>query len=355
MWAGLAAVVVLALVVVLLAAEGFVRVRQWYKYGTLASYEHLYQEDPVLKLRVLRAGAREGTISINSLGFRGPEIPRDKPAHRLRIAFLGASTTYCAEVSSDAAVWPHQAIEMLGRRFPGVEFDYVNGGAPGYRVEASLTNLRHRVGVLKPDVIVIYHATNDLSGELRRLAEEAGIFKPSDLMRHGIDEYSLLYELLRKNLRVMAAERQAADAKSILAFDPARLGEGFRADLTRLVEESRRVAPVVAVATFATHLRPEHNLEQQRRAAVSALVVMPFMSLPGLVDGYRRYNDVIREVGRSTGAMLIEGENDIPGDPAHFVDTVHFTDAGARRMAERVVGVLATAPEFLRLAESRRR
>jgi hypothetical protein len=39
--------------------------------------------------------------------------------------------------------------------------------------------------------------------------------------------------------------------------------------------------------------------------------------------------------------LLIEGEDDIPGDPRHFFDTVHFTDEGSRLQANRVSAALA--------------
>lgn len=58
----------------------------------------------------------------------------------------------------------------------------------------------------------------------------------------------------------------------------------------------------------------------------------------------------MREVAAATGALLIEREDDIPGDPAHFADTVHFTDAGSAAMAARVTRALANDPTVRELA-----
>ena len=74
----------------------------------------------------------------------------------------------------------------------------------------------------------------------------------------------------------------------------------------------------------------------------------------GLLFGYARYNDVIRDVAREQRALLIDGENEIPGDAAQFVDSVHFTDAGSRLMAERVVKALSDDPAIAGLVASRR-
>ena len=63
------------------------------------------------------------------------------------------------------------------------------------------------------------------------------------------------------------------------------------------------------------------------KAAASAFY-MPFLTTKALIEGEGRFNDVLREVGRATGALVIEGEHDIPGDAVHFFDTVHLTDTG---------------------------
>ena len=60
------------------------------------------------------------------------------------------------------------------------------------------------------------------------------------------------------------------------------------------------------------------------------------MSVNGLIQGYAEYNDVVRQVAWETGAVLIAGENAIPGDAQHFADSVHFTDKGSHVMARRV-------------------
>lgn len=60
------------------------------------------------------------------------------------------------------------------------------------------------------------------------------------------------------------------------------------------------------------------------------------------MDGYNR---AIRAVASETGAALIDGENEIPGDE-HFNDSVHFKDAGAVIMARRVVTGLEKSKAF---------
>jgi lysophospholipase L1-like esterase len=353
-WVALAIFAIAGALVALAAAEGLTRLRQWSKIGTASSFESLYKVDERIQLRVLVPGARVGNITVNSLGFRGPEIPAAKPKGRIRLAFLGASTTFCAEVSGDSAVWPHVVVESLRARFPDVDFDYVNGGVPGYTVQSLRANLRHRIDALDPDIVVIYEATNDLSQEARQLAQAQGLARAGSIEPSWLARRFLLWELVEKNLRVMVANRGAESSSGRVVLDEAQLGSRFRNDLTELVEAAGRGERRVAVATFSTRLRPEQSPDEKKRSAVSALVYMPAMSLDGLLLGYGRYNEIIREVARDRQALLIGGENEIPGDAAHFADSVHFTDAGSRRMAQRVFDALVNDPKTVELIASRK-
>ncbi|MBL8378254.1 MAG: SGNH/GDSL hydrolase family protein [Burkholderiales bacterium] len=311
--------------------------------------------DASIGLRVLNAGLRTDRLSINDQGFRGPPIEVPKSAQGLRLAFLGASTTFCAEVSNNDAVWASLVTERIRQAYPGRAIDFVNGGVPGYTVASSRKNLQHRITALAPDIIVIYHATNDLSGEVRALAVAAGIPGAAESGRMGwLERNSLLWELVVKNLRVRNAQRDSGEVPR-LSVDARALGANFRRELTELVREAKASAPLVAVATFSTRLRASQSLEEKRQAAVSALVYMPFMTVDGLIESYARYNQIIREVAAQEGALVIEGEHDIPGDAAHFFDTVHFSDAGSRAMAKRVADALLAASEFKAVAEAPRR
>lgn len=342
LWAILAALLLVGLIVAIAAAEVGIRWLQERQYGTAATVDQHYTVDRQSGLRVPIAGLRSGRIETNSLGFRGPEIAVPKPVGTVRIAFLGASTTWCAEASGNDKVWAHLVADDLRQAFPTTRFDYVNGGVPGYTARWSLKNLEHRVAPLQPDVIVIYHATNDMSAELRSLAAARGVTRAAQLEPPSwMSNHFLLWNLAEKNLRIWFAQRKAEANMGRLEVDAASLGEPFRRDLTALVLAAKARARVVAVATFSARLRAEQTEEEQLQAAASALYYMPFMTPRGLIAAYARYNQVIREVAQDTGALLIEGEFDTPGDARHFADSVHFTDAGSRAMATRVSRALA--------------
>ena len=339
-------VVVLAgtglLICALLAAlfEGGVRVRQWLKYGSVfAGVESLYHDDPVTGLRTAVPGLRTKGININALGFRGPEITDPKPAGTIRIAFMGGSTTISAEVGRDEATWPHLVTARLRERWPDHRFDYINAGVSGYTAESSLKNLERRVKRLDPDLIVIYHATNDLSVNGYQAALAQGVIEESnkgDMSLSWPSKYSLLWYLVEKNLKVMSLQNQAEEDTGKLDADARLLAEPFERDLIGLVEASREVADVVALVTFSIRMRADQDQATRLSGAQTSLYYMPYMTPDSLIDSFAAYNDVIREVGRALDVIVIEGEDTVPGDETHFMDSVHFSEAGSQVMANRV-------------------
>lgn len=347
-------IAVVGVILVAILAEGAVRVRHWIKYGGLWGIEDTYVVDEKTGLRIPRPGAEIGPIKINSLGFRGPEIDVPKPKSTIRIAFLGGSTTYCANVSSNEMTWPHLVWQELQRRWPSVKFDFVNGGVPGYGATNSEQNLKERIASLEPDIIVVYHASNDLSANSFELAKKVGrVQRRTEQTLSWPSKYSLLWYLIEKNLFILARQNEAKQSQQKLRANLIELVSPFKRDMKSLVGSSLQVADVVVVVTFSVQLRREQTLEQQAEAAVTSLYYMPYMSLEGLLDGFASYNDAIRNVAAETGAILIGDENSIPGDSVNFVDSVHFTDIGSAHMAERVSSALTDAPEFQRLIRVR--
>lgn len=346
--------VVLVIVIMLGLAEGAVQFRQWLSQGHSGKITDLFEQQG--DLRVLIPNAATRTISINSLGFRGPPLTQQKPAGTLRIAFVGASTTFCAEVSGNNMTWPHLVTEAIQKAYPEISVEYVNAAVPGYSVKTSLHNFRRRVAPLHPDVTIIYHATNDLSWETRSLAEEQGIYEGRVKDKNSwLVDHSQLWYLVMKNLHIKEAQRNVLDTTKQLEFTASDLGASFRRYLLRLVHEAQKVSRVVALVTFSYQLRPEQTPEQQLTAAGSALYYMPFMDPQGLMDAFQQYNRIIAGVAAETGVILIAGEMMIPGNNEYFNDTVHFKDAGSQIMASRVSEALLKTPELQSLVADRLR
>jgi lysophospholipase L1-like esterase len=341
----------ISMLIGLLVLEGGVRLRQYLKYGTTSAAALELVTDPATGLRIAKPGLNTGRIQVNSHGFRSPELQTPKPESRIRLAFLGGSTTFCSEVSSNEATWPYRVVQALAARYPDAEFDFVNGAQVGYGTASLLQTLRQRVAPLQPDVILCYEATNDFSKDTREVAQREGLYEGEADRPSALAHVSSAWALVEKNL---AIRRRSAANGPRLVYNADSLARPFESRLVELLREGQRTAPLTAIATFSHKVRRDQPAEAQRQASLSSLYYMPYMSIPGLLDGWDAYNQAIRAAARETGSILIEGDETIPGDDAHFADSVHFLDPGSAKMADRVARALIASPEFNRLIESKR-
>ena len=336
-----------------LLLEAAFRIRLYRRAGTFSS-ETEYVIDPATGLGVPDSSYETPSMRINARNFRGPDVLVPKPPGRIRLAFLGGSTTFCAQSSREETTWPCLVRSALAEHHPEASFDYVNASFIGYRLEHLSKTLEHRVKPLAPDVVVVYEATNDLTNDTRELAIEAGIYDGHGDRDSWLARHSLAWYLIEKNLLYKLRKDEALGSGKHLALDTARIAPGFQRRLVALIREAQAVAPVVAVATFSQRLRRGQTPAEQQAACVTHVYYMPYLDVEGLLAGFDAYNAAIRAAAAETGAILVEGEDEIPGDEVHFRDSVHFYDPGCERMAARVVRGLEASGAFRELVERAR-
>lgn len=102
----------------------------------------------------------DGLISVNSLGFRGPEVVSPKPRGRFRVAVIGDSVTLGWGVADDQP-FSAQLERLLHERFPGQDLDIVNLGVGGYDTRQEVTLLDRNLSALEPDLVIVGFYSND--------------------------------------------------------------------------------------------------------------------------------------------------------------------------------------------------
>ncbi len=342
-WRRKLAYTALCVLLVLLAGEVAVRVRAWLRYGSAVTSvnDSMSIKDEATGLMVPRPGAeQQGSkihIKINSLGFRGADFSREKPPHTIRIACVGASTTFCSEVSDDSATWAAQLQSLLQAKYPDVHIEVINAGIPGYVIAESLQNLEHRVLPLQPDLVIYYEANNDMAWDSRSLAQDRGLIAEGAQYRSPfskfMSEHSLLYDLVNKNLTVLL-NRGDVQAKKLSELPP-NLPDRFAGKLSEMHDLlSERQIPMVLSTFLAKYRRDQPRATQISNADV-AFYYMPWMSIETLLDGLDLYNEAIIRLAHSKQIPVVEDRTSIPADDEHFADFVHLRDAGCTLMAER--------------------
>jgi len=334
----------LCLFMVLSVCELAVRVRAQFRYGKSQSggiVDSLLVVDEKTGLNVPRAGLKQRgnlvSLSINELGFRGESFDFQKPKGTIRIACVGASTTFCAEASDDDATWPAQLQRILNERHEAI-FEVINAGVPGYMIDDSLVNLRERVLPLNPDLAIIYHANNDMAKDTRALAQEQGITKDNrdPAIVQFVAKYSMLVDLAYKNIKILF---KGSGQKKLDAI-PSDIASRFSARLNDMHLIASNANCRVLVSHFATKYRSHQTPAEQKKNADVAFYYMPWMTAEQLVATLDRYNQAITDFASQTNTPIITEIDSIPADEEHFADCMHLRDVGCEKMAMRFANFL---------------
>jgi lysophospholipase L1-like esterase len=336
------------LLALLALVELAMRARQYVKHGTFGAM-HQFVRDPESGLEVQPPGRVTANFTINEKSFRGPLPETPKPPGRLRLAFLGGSTTFCAEATSEETTWPARVAAAVALQLPHGAVDYVNAGTGGYRLEQLLTNLEKRVAPLDPDVIFIYEATNDLTKDTRDVAVAQGVYSGHADEDSWLSSLSLTWYLIEKNLLLSSRQKEATQPGGVVHFEPRELSRNFRVALGTLVEAAQARSKLVVLLTFSTQARRGQEPARLFEACNTSFYYMPYMTPELLLDGFDEYNRVIREVAADKGALLLDVALAVPGDKEHFNDSVHLKDKGCAVFAQAVVAGLRASPQWREL------
>jgi lysophospholipase L1-like esterase len=276
------------------------------------------------------AGPR--TITVNSLGFRGPEFAAEKPAGTLRIFCLGESSTF-GLAESDEQVWPRRLEERLRAAVPGRRVEVVNAGVPGYSSYESLVYLEQEIVRYAPDAVVVYHTWNDAvkvgsvgaTGSL----PETGILRIRHVEKHG-----WLRDLLNLSAAFGVFEARVLDPLW------ARRQEG-RWFYQRLFDE-RNVE--IDLAAFERNLRTIVRFSEENgfRAILCTQTLrkgegggpLPWTRFLPLCEA------AVRRVAAEPGGALADVARGVEGTDDRLVDSTHFSPKGSEAMAGFLAGRL---------------
>jgi hypothetical protein len=140
--------------VVLAGFEGLLHLLDLPRLDTCwVTKEDFWVEDPELGF-TYEPGRTVSWGTINSLGLRGPEPPREKPPGTLRLLFIGDSSVYGVGTPEEGTMY-HIAATSIAARSPDRQVDYLVGALPGYSSYHSRV-LLGRLLSYAPDIVVFY-------------------------------------------------------------------------------------------------------------------------------------------------------------------------------------------------------
>ncbi len=303
----------------------------------------------------------KSTIFIDRNGFlaKDNDLRIEKESNEVRIAMIGGSTTANTNLSYDQN-WPGYLGNLIQSEFPDLKIRVINAGVPGFDTAQSVVNLALRVMPYDPDIVVIYHAYNDLKAIRLDLEFEPdyshihetpyGFAKPPNCLA-SIFEISMLYTRVRNSFREYKMQKRTdsktAGAPNRLAKIPAEAERTFEEHVRIMIATAKSGGASVVLSSFATLHDPDMNWESTKdtinRLSEFQRINIPFLlhftpglTLPGIFDGIKRFNHVLRKIAVQEGVCWVYNANLVPHEDQYFVDRVHFSATGAKSMAENL-------------------
>jgi hypothetical protein len=304
----------------------------------------------------------------NRFGWRGPEIPLDKPPRTIRLAFIGASTTVGAHefpFSYPELVvhWLNVWAERTGER---VRFDGINAGREGLHSTAIAAIVRQELVATEPDLVVYYEGANQFSfANLIDIPVAPRNMTPpyppglwNDLATPLRPYWSLVRRIDRLQLMVAMHDGAEPPKPAYNLTWPAGVDERepdvarrdlplglprILTDLDSIRGALDTIGAELAVSSFAWLVYDGMRLEPGRD--IPKFRMLNESEWPFRYADVRRMADfqnrVLARYAALRDLLFVDVAAGVPLEPELFIDSIHFTQEGTRVQAWAVLnGIL---------------
>ncbi len=305
----------------------------------------------------------------NRFGFRGAEIRAKKPKDAYRIFLLGGSTVFCAALPLEQT-HGEKLRTMLQERYPDVRVEVQNAGAEWHSSEHSLIKVLTWIQELDPDLLIVWHAINDLYRSFSPPAFAVGPYRRDYGHFHGavaalVRPREAGWRIARMRLdrwfsdfrcdavRVAGPEGDGVKGIQEMFFprsQPIEIRDwkslpAFERNLRDLVDVAHAKGTRVLLASQPSLYREDLS-EADRELLWFACAHQENGTRPSLssmIEGMRRYNAVSRKVAEDEGAPFVDLAARVPRTTEYLYDDVHYTSRGCDVIAEALVEAVVDA------------
>lgn len=279
-------------------------------------------------------GTEAGGIAINALGFRGPDVPADKPEGTIRLAFLGDSKLFSAEYDEGDMI-AAQVTDRLAARAPACRFDQVSIAGPAYTMDHLTQLVRSDVIALDPDLHVV------LSGSMRDVLHlhAEGEARGGHVLHYPwLVQRSRFADKLFRAFHLARQERQARHDGVKSDVELATIAQAIDAPMGRLAEVTRPT-PVLAIG-YRGQLREGLAVETQMAHTRQLRNEMRGLGARDLA----RLNTLLvaaqEQSAQRLGWTFVDPIADIAPVDENFTDQSHFSRRGIAQLSDAIAGAI---------------
>ncbi|MFI5124704.1 MAG: SGNH/GDSL hydrolase family protein [Chitinophagales bacterium] len=288
--------------------------------------------------------------SRNSLGFRGPELP-DSISKLISVLTIGGSTTECRFLS-DSCTWPFILYQLLKNRNNSIWLN--NAGIDGHSTFGSLLLLDEYAVKLKPDYALFLLGINDVEIDEpdqfdlmteKKIATNSfpgfikSLLNHTELGRTAFNFYHIQLAYRKGLIHREINMKDLIDAPlsaEVINRRIANQDKYIRAYRQRVLEmivkcEGAGIKPVLITqpSLFGDYTDPATNIPVGKKWTKGD-ERPDNCKLAGKV--LELYNDVLRSF--SGRCIVVDLDREMPKNSAYYYDFIHYTNAGAKKVAE---------------------
>ena len=268
----------------------------------------------------------------NSFGFRGAEIQLEKPDSLFRIVCLGGSTTYSAYIGDDNKAYPFLVEQKLKLQYDYKNIEVINAGVPGYNSWESLINLQFKVLDLNPDMIIVYHGTNDVHPRFippqYYRGDNSGRRKQWEYPQISIYDRSALLRFLRRHMGITTQVGLETMITPVFKEGPV---DQFTN--TKTLEQNppiyfeRNLRNMVAIAEA-------HGVKAVLATWAYTPLKGDYASTSHYIKGFQEGNELIKTLGIELDIPVYDFAAEMPQDLEYWEDGRHVSYKGVDLKAE---------------------
>lgn len=354
--------ILLIFLFVILPIEFYLRIK-YYDFESTTYQYTLSNFDPFLQFKLTGSY----TTNIDSFGFRGEEIRKNKPKGTYRIFILGGSTVLNAETPYEQSA-PRLLEKLLQKKYPNQKIEVINAGVDGYTSEHSLIQYLFKIRDFHPDMVIMWHGINDwyyscspseraygsFQGDYTHfLGADAQMtfnnFRPPPLISFKLLTYDFLLKFIQDNwysdiinitkknhpfqgYYTDATKNKQYDMKSYASLD------SYKRNVQELIDATKADHVTLILGDQANLY--SNNLTAEEKSKLYFPVMQctrpdgKYPNLSSMVTAMNTFNNAIKSVAQENNVPFVALSAQVPKNLDYFTDDVHYTTAGNKKITD---------------------
>lgn len=272
----------------------------------------------------------DGSITVNSLGFRDREFTVEKHG-AYRIVTIGESTTMGLTIGKDDLPWPTVLSHLIDSHLAcGRDVEVINGGVAAYDLKHNIRRVRSKILPLKPDMIISYHGYNGFRYLIDSLppvrAHRVPVFdreRPSYLLASA--DFAVRAWLFRMHF--------ATQGRS--APPDVRVEDLNRTEYAKLYQQLMSIAQENHIALVLCSFNMAVNEESPKEVITFYQELQP--QIEQIILANSLHTRMLEALSKKSPFTYVDTGYQLDGAyRGNYTDLVHFTQKGRKRLATNI-------------------